>query len=266
VAAPEQLLPARDTCETCHWPAQMHGDKIRRVAEYADDEHNTASVTTLHVHVGGGDGLRGLATGIHWHMNVANRIEYIATDAARQTIPYVRMTDRQGVVHEYVADGATPALIATGARHQMDCTDCHNRPSHAVAATPERAVNEAMAEGGIPATLPFAHREAVKVLAANYASQEEGAAEISRALRGFYRTQQPPLAAARSAEVDRAVLGVQDIYARNVFPDMHVRFGTYANNIGHVDSPGCFRCHDDRHQSRDGKTIGQDCETCHAIE
>ena len=47
---------------------------------------------------------------------------------------------------------------------------------------------------------------------------------------------------------------------------MHVRFGTYANNIGHIDSPGCFRGHDDNHTSRDGKKIGQDCDTCHAIE
>jgi hypothetical protein len=26
---------------------------------------------------------------------------------------------------------------------------------------------------------------------------------------------------------------------------------------------GCFRCHDDDHKSRDGKVIGQDCQTCH---
>jgi hypothetical protein len=47
---------------------------------------------------------------------------------------------------------------------------------------------------------------------------------------------------------------------------MHVTFGTYPNNIGHIDSPGCFRCHDDTHAATDGKKIGQDCETCHAIE
>jgi len=38
------------------------------------------------------------------------------------------------------------------------------------------------------------------------------------------------------------------------------------NNIGHMDSPGCFRCHDDSHKTKDGMAIGQDCETCHAIE
>jgi len=33
-----------------------------------------------------------------------------------------------------------------------------------------------------------------------------------------------------------------------------------------MDFPGCFRCHDDSHASKDGKKIGQDCETCHKIE
>jgi hypothetical protein len=266
VAAPAQLLPARETCEQCHWPEEFHGDKIRRVVEYADDEKNTPSVTTLHVHVGGGDGRRGLASGIHWHMNVDNDLEYIATGDDLQTIPYVRTIDRQGAVREYLTAAATPGLLATGARRRMDCTDCHNRPSHPIAATPERAVNEAMAAGGISATLPFVHREAVKVLKATYPSQDVAAGHISGALRDFYRARKAPVAATQEADVERAVQTVQDLYRRNVFPEMHVGFGTYATNIGHIDFPGCFRCHDDDHKAKDGKTIGQDCDTCHAIE
>ena len=214
VASAEQLLPAKDTCERCHSPVQFHGDKIRRVVEYADDGKNTETVTTLRVHVGGGEGRRGQATGIHWHMNVANAIEFIATDKERQTIPYVRMTDRQGVVREYTVDGATPDLLAKGQRHQMDCTDCHNRPSHSVAASAARAVNEAMTEGGIPATLPFVHRESVKAIEATYASEDAGAAGISRALREFYRTQQPQAAASRGPDIDRTVRAVQNVYRR----------------------------------------------------
>src|SRR5262245_9754951 len=89
VAEPEELVAAVDTCEHCHWPGQFHGDKTRRIYEYADDEKNTESVTTLQIHVGGGNGRIGRATGIHWHMNVANEIEFIATGSDRQTIPYV---------------------------------------------------------------------------------------------------------------------------------------------------------------------------------
>jgi len=47
---------------------------------------------------------------------------------------------------------------------------------------------------------------------------------------------------------------------------MKVSWGSYANNIGHMDFPGCFRCHDDSHKAKDGTTISQDCSTCHTLE
>ena len=99
-------------------------------------------MTTLQVHVGGGSERLGIAQGIHWHMNVANEIEYIATDDKRQVIPWVRVKDRSGNVREYTAEGVTPEQLAKGERRRMDCMDCHNRPSHPMAATPERAVDE----------------------------------------------------------------------------------------------------------------------------
>jgi hypothetical protein len=46
---------------------------------------------------------------------------------------------------------------------------------------------------------------------------------------------------------------------------MKVGWGTYTNNIGHEDFLGCFRCHDDNHKAKDGKTITQDCESCHQV-
>jgi hypothetical protein len=44
---------------------------------------------------------------------------------------------------------------------------------------------------------------------------------------------------------------------------MKVTFGTCINNISHIDTPGCFRCHDDEHTSKEGRVIKQDCEMCH---
>ena len=35
--------------------------------------------------------------------------------------------------------------------------------------------------------------------------------------------------------------------------------------IGHLEAPGCFRCHDDNHKAKDGRVIRQDCEMCHGI-
>jgi hypothetical protein len=262
----QNLRPARDTCEQCHWPEKFHGDKIRRIVEYAEDEKNTESVTTLQVHVGGGSEKLGIAQGIHWHMNVANEVEYISTDDKRQVIPWVRVKDRNGVVREFTAEGVTQEQLTKGERRRMDCMDCHNRPSHAMAPTPERAVNERMGTGEIPKTLPFVRRETVKALKATYPSQEAADEGIARGLREFYRTQASDVYMSRRQDVEKAVQTATTIYRRNVFPEMNVQFGTYPNNIGHMDFPGCFRCHDDNHASKDGTKISQDCETCHKIE
>ena len=262
----QNLRPAREVCEQCHWPEKFHGDKIRRVSEYGEDEKNTESVTTIQVHVGGGSERLGIAQGIHWHMNVANEVEYIATDDKRQVIPWVRIKDRFGNVREYTAVGTTPDQLAKGERRRMDCMDCHNRPSHPMAATPERAVNEMMSRDEIPKTLPFARRETVKALKATYPTQDAATEGISRALRDFYRTQYSDIYMTRRQDVEKAVAATDRAYRRNVFPEMHVQFGTYPNNIGHMDFPGCFRCHDDNHKSKDAKTIGQDCDSCHKIE
>jgi hypothetical protein len=45
--------------------------------------------------------------------------------------------------------------------------------------------------------------------------------------------------------------------------DLKVTWGTYPNDQGHVDYPGCFRCHDDSHSTSDKKTNSQDCGACH---
>lgn len=262
----ENLRPARDTCEQCHWPEKFHGDKIRRVYEYADDAQNTETVTTLRIHVGGGSERLGLATGIHWHMNVANVIEYIATDDKRQVIPWVRLSDRFGKVREFVAEGVKPEELQTGERRLMDCMDCHNRPSHVMAPSAERAVDAVIARGELPRTLPFVRREVVKAVKASYPAENAALDGIASALRDFYRTEYEHVYMSRRQEVEKAVAAAQRVFQRNVFPEMNVQFGTYPNNIGHIDFPGCFRCHDDNHKTADGQTISQDCETCHTIE
>lgn len=261
------LRPARDTCERCHWPEQMHGDRIRLIREYADDEQNTESVTKLTVHVGGGSDKLGIATGIHWHMNLANEVEYIASDDKRQVIPYVRLKDRRGGVREYVAPGMRAELMQTGERRRMDCMDCHSRPSHTFISTPQRAVDEAIAQGRISRSLPFVRRESIAALEGKYASREAAAEAIADRLRRFYQeTSRKGAAGPNGSDLDRATGVVQALYAENVFPSMNVRWGTYPNDLGHVDSPGCFRCHDDEHKAPDGKVIRQDCEICHQVE
>jgi hypothetical protein len=267
IASPvHNLRPARDTCEQCHWPAKFHGDKVEVLREYADDEANTESVTRLLVHVGGGSERLGVGSGIHWHMNVANRIEYVATDEQRQTIPYVRLTDRQGNVREYRVAGVSDAALAKGEHRQMDCVDCHNRPSHMFAASPERAIDAAIAQGLIPRGVPFIRREAVAALKVAYPDRDTAQREIDKRLRAFYSTKYPQVVEVHGGDLEQAVRSTQLAYSRNVFPQMNVTWGTHENNLGHVDSAGCFRCHDDNHKSADGHVISQDCSLCHEIQ
>ena len=259
------LRPARDTCEECHWPEKFTGDRIRTVHEFADDEAVTETTSSLRLHVGSGSEKMG-ATGIHWHMAPSTKVIYITTDPKRQVIPYVRVEGPNGQVKEFRAEGVTDEQLAKGERRQMDCMDCHNRPSHRMDTAPEHAVDEALANGEIPRTLPFARRETVNALKANYPSQEAASRAIADKLRAFYRQQLGQGFDAKKSDVERAVQTTQGIYERNIFPDMKVTWGTYPNNLGHTDFPGCFRCHDDQHTAKDGSAIRQDCELCHKME
>jgi hypothetical protein len=254
VEAPVRSMPtARETCFGCHSGVKQQGDRLKVIREYSDDETGTETVTTLQMHVGGINPV----SGIHWH--IAQQIEYIATDRERQTIPYVKFTDGNGNVKEYAADGVTKEQLAQGERRSMDCMDCHNRPAHTFDPSPERAVDIAIASGNLPRTLPFARREAVAALKDEYGSGAEARDGIDTRLRKAFASH------AKDPALDRTVTAVQDIYARNVFPAMKVKWATYPNNIGHTFFNGCFRCHDDNHKASDGSVIKQDCETCHAM-
>jgi hypothetical protein len=46
---------------------------------------------------------------------------------------------------------------------------------------------------------------------------------------------------------------------------MKVKWGSYPNNLGHMDFPGCFRCHDGEHTAAGGAKIEQDCSSCHSL-
>jgi hypothetical protein len=259
------LRPARETCEECHWPEKFTGDKIVTFHEFADDEANSETLTTMRVHVGGGSERYGIATGIHWHMDPGTRITYITTDPKRQTIPYVEVQDRRGTLRKFTTPGVTQAQLDKGERRTMDCMDCHNRPSHPFTATAEEAVDSVMGLGRIPRSLPYVRRQAVAALKEPYPSQDAAVEAIATSLRDFYRTQYAAQYQSFERDLNTAIAITQNVYRRNVFPSMKVTWGTYSNNIGHMDFPGCWRCHDDNHVAKDGTTIKQDCEMCHEM-
>ena len=81
----------------------------------------------------------------------------------------------------------------------------------------------------------------------------------------LFRSQYPAVYERRLEEIRNAGRALVEILQRNVFPEMKIAWGTYPNNIGHTYSPGCFRCHDDGHADAAGKTIPQDCNSCHQL-
>jgi nitrate/TMAO reductase-like tetraheme cytochrome c subunit len=256
------MRPALEVCGSCHWPGRDAGEVLRAKREYADDEANTETVTMLRLLVGSPERPTSAGRAIHWHANPDVRVEYVYTDAGRQTIPYVRATDQQGRVTEYRAEGTTDEQFAGGTRRVMDCIDCHNVAAHRIAPTAEQAVDGAIAAGGISKGLGFVRRESVRLVKSDYPTQEQGLREIASGLRAFYTGR----GAFDEGELAKSIAELQGVYRRNVFPAMKVTFGVYPDNIGHVTSNGCFRCHDGSHLASDGRAISADCDYCHRLE
>lgn len=257
------LRPAAQTCNECHWPAKFSGDKLLVKTKFGDDEKNSPTTSVLLMHIGGlSPGLK--YTGIHgWHLGLIN---YIASDEKRQVIPWVEHRNADGTHTQFVSAGTPPKpeLLAHGERRLMDCMDCHNRPSHTFH-LPEDAVNSEMAAGRISPSLPFIHKVAIGLLKQNYANRLAAETQIPENLPAYYRNNYFALYNSKRSEVEEAAKALVYIYDSNVFPEMNVTWGTYANNLGHMDFPGCFRCHDGDHKSKDGQVITQDCNSCHNL-
>jgi hypothetical protein len=196
-------------------------------------------------------------------MNRANVVEYVALDEKLEQIPYVRVATPEGRVREYFAEGVNVRDLEGKQRRRMGCIDCHSRPAHRFGSTPERAVDAAMGAGTISRQIPFIRRAAVRSLRADYPTQPAALAGIEKAMREEIQANEQGI---DEAALRQAIGVTQAIYRSNIFPSMRIGWGTYADQIGHMTSQGCFRCHDQSHTTKDGVAIGQDCELCHSIE
>ncbi len=256
----DRLPSSAETCEQCHSREIETGSRLRVERGFSDDEENTAVETVLMMHVGGGR-----TGGIHGvHMGAGVTIRYRAADKERSNIPWVEY--RNGNTGEASTYLETGAKDPGGKTFAMECADCHNSPGHAFQ-LPAAAVDGAMAAGSLPTDLPFAHKTGIQVVSASYATDQEAAAKIPEAFASFYQQKYPEVFGKRGAEIGKAGQTLAGLYRDNVFQELGVKWGTYANNLGHNDSPGCFRCHDGSHSTAAApqKTITQDCNVCHLV-
>lgn len=262
----ENLRPAQETCEGCHWPEQFWGSKYISRTYYRTDSANSPWTINMLLRVGGGNPRTGRSEGIHWHMLTANRLQYIATDEKRQEIPWVRVVRQEGDTIIYAEEGAEmPNLEDPNVElRTFDCMDCHNRPSHKFLA-PATAMNIALSARQISPALPYIRTTGLDLLNAEYETKPQALAAIESGLKDYYSANYPQVASTMQAEINQAVHSLQQIYALNFFPEMKTDYRARENNLSHFVNDGCFRCHAGNMVSAQGDTISHDCQSCHLI-
>ena len=260
------LRPAQATCEQCHWPKVFLSEKLRKITYFLSDEKNTKWSIDLLMKIGGGNFESGQTSGIHWHMNIANKVKYYASDDRRQVIPYVRVKHENGEVTVYRStdEKFDESKISEANLKKMDCIDCHNRPTH-IFHYPNTSIDDLMSIGWVDPDLPYIKSVAVEALDKGYSTKKIGLDSIGITIKTFYEKNYPEIAKKKQDKIERAIYETRRTYERNYFPSMNVSWKVYPNNIGHLYSNGCFRCHDGNHVSDNGKVLSRDCNTCHTI-
>lgn len=259
----KNMRPAPETCETCHFPEKFSDDSLQKKAFFLENEPNSAYNLYLIMKTGGGSAREGLGYGIHWH--IENPIYFYSTDEFDQEIPYVVVEDIDGNRTEYIDISSDIDLsqIAEEDLQQMDCITCHNRITHRIP-DPDVAVNNAVSKGLISQDLPYVVRESIALLDSEYASKRD-ALDAMNGLADFYAENYPEVYVEDYPLIVEAIVTLQDIYSISVFPDQKIDWNSHADNLGHKDDPGCFRCHDGKHFSEAGEAVRLECNVCHSI-
>ncbi|MEI6696480.1 MAG: NapC/NirT family cytochrome c [Bacteroidota bacterium] len=267
IATPiENLRPARETCEKCHWPQKFYTNALRKEKYFLADSANTEWDVTLNMKIGANHQALGLTEGIHWHINPDIQIDY-KSNAKRDLINWVKVTNKKTGVETIFKDDATDVKSDPKDKMEirgMDCMDCHNRPSHEFR-SPSKYVNDLLASQPKLAALPWLKSAAMEALKITYSTNDSAASEIKKKIINFYKEQYPAIYKQYNKEILAAINPIMGVYSKNAFPEMKVDYSAYPRHIGHLETNGCFRCHNERFKSASGKTISKDCNLCHTI-
>ena len=259
----KNMRPARETCEKCHSPEKFSDDSLRVITHFKEDKQNTPYSIYLVLKTGGGAKREGLGLGIHWH--IVNQVYYYSADSQDQKIPFVRVVDDNGSATDYVdvQSGFDASKIEQGKLKEMDCITCHNRITHRVY-TPDESVDTAISVGEISRDIPEIREKGVEALRQVYSTQADAKAGIA-SLDLYYQTHYSGFYGANTQKVTQAIAALQQIYSNSVFPDQKVSWDTHPSNVGHINSPGCFRCHDGKHLDANQQAIRLECNLCHSV-
>jgi thiosulfate reductase cytochrome b subunit len=262
------LRPAQQTCEQCHSPKHFYDEKKIVRDYYLYDSANSHFNLTMHIKVGGGNQEFGNNSGIHWNMNLANEIHYIASDKSNQIIPWVKsksLATGKETVYRLVGESISQESIKPENMKLFDCIDCHNRPAHRYN-PPDKIVNLYLNMNRINPKLPFIKSVAVQALESINSEHKDAIKDISSFVWNYYNNLYPNLDSKLKKSVNQAIDELAIIYSKNYFPHMKANWKIYPDNIGHIYSPGCFRCHDGKHVNENGKILTNDCNACHTFQ
>ncbi|MBC8333990.1 MAG: NapC/NirT family cytochrome c [Anaerolineales bacterium] len=257
------MRPSSFSCEQCHSPSKFSDDSLRKINHFDDDESNTPSSIYLVLKTGGGSEREGLGRGIHWH--IENDVFYYAADSREQSIPYVRVVGEDGSFDEYIdiESDYDSTFFKDSELKKMDCITCHNRISHRIY-TPSESMDAVLMRMVVDSKIPNIHNKGVEVLSGDYATQEEGLAGIA-SLTDYYKENHSDYYVANKGKIETAVEEIQQVYTDSVFIEQEVDWDSHASNMGHTNTPGCFRCHDGKHLNEKAEAVRLECNLCHSI-
>lgn len=261
------LRPAQETCERCHWPEKFYARQLRHFRHYLTDKENTEWNISLQMKIGPSHSAMGLSEGIHWHINPNIKIEYIPLDSSRMKIPWVKYTNLENgkaIIYQDTENILDENELLEADIREMDCMDCHNRPSHHYFA-PSEFVDHAMVKGDIPNNLPSIKKVAMMVLHKDYPTKDTAIVEIESYIDSYYKKKHEDILINNNDNLKKAILGIQAGFKKNIFPEMNVTHDKYPSHLGHKTFDGCFRCHNGSHVNEEGNSISRDCNLCHDI-
>ena len=261
------LRPARETCEKCHWPQKFYPRSLYTNKYFLADSLNTEYDIILQMKTGPEYSELGFREGIHWHINPDVKIEYISENDKRENITYVKYTDNstgEVIVYRNADNPISDSLASVQSKRTMDCIDCHNRPSHAYR-SPPAYIDNALLTGTISKEIPFIKKAAMGILRQTFKDKDSAMLVIKNSIMNYYQSEFTDFYNSSKELIDNSIISMQKSFSQNTFPGMKVAYDIYPDHIGHQESEGCFRCHNDAFKAENGQTITRDCNLCHTI-
>jgi hypothetical protein len=261
------LRPARETCEKCHWPQKFYARTLQTNKYFIADSTNSEWDIILQMKTGPEYSGLGFKEGIHWHINPAVNIEYISDNDKRENITYVKYTNKatgEVTIYRNADNPVKDSVVAATPARTMDCIDCHNRPSHNYNSPPVY-FDKALLTGSVSKEIPFVKKVAMGILKQTFSNKDTALVMIKDSIISYYKSKYNDFYIKNNDKIGSSITSIQNAFSQNTFPKMKVTYDVYPEHIGHLESDGCFRCHNNAFKSETGRTITKDCNLCHTI-